>query len=405
MRNRDSHLPKMPASPEALVWLVFVCVCSFCAPIVGPTLAGFRVCGWMWLLPLLLGILLSAVVHRRMTFPLGNWVPWILVVVLTADVLTMHGLQRSLMILAPLIVACCASALIRSKKEVELFLQFACSMIVPFWILLVLLGTSGEDSSIFIGSRSSAMTVCLIGCMFLARMRHQGWKGAIAVLSVFAWLVVAGARGAILGLSLCIPILAHRRRMLSRLAITTAIIGTALLAFKLPQVQERFFWGGSGSVNDIFEGRFDSAGRLHTWPIYWDEIKESIWLGHGARESEQFGLVQFGEKWGHPHNEYIKILFDYGLVGLGAWLLGITSLFVSMLRLRRDMDSCVTEAATIAVAGIVVMFVLAFTDNALVYAAFFGNMLFALIGSIYGAISGEASFAGSSFSESNWSPV
>jgi O-antigen ligase len=63
-----------------------------------------------------------------------------------------------------------------------------------------------------------------------------------------------------------------------------------------------------------------TAGRNLAWPLVIDKIKESPWIGYGKEAMVQTGLTgylitEYGEIFPHPHNAYLQLLLDNGLLG------------------------------------------------------------------------------------------
>jgi O-antigen ligase len=63
-----------------------------------------------------------------------------------------------------------------------------------------------------------------------------------------------------------------------------------------------------------------TAGRNIAWPYVLDKIKESPLVGHGRLAMKRTGIssflmTRFGESFPHPHNAYLELLLDNGVVG------------------------------------------------------------------------------------------
>lgn len=63
-----------------------------------------------------------------------------------------------------------------------------------------------------------------------------------------------------------------------------------------------------------------TAGRMLIWPYVIEKIGEAPLVGYGRQAMVRTGLVDFlyknlGEEFAHPHNAYLELLFDNGLVG------------------------------------------------------------------------------------------
>ena len=81
-----------------------------------------------------------------------------------------------------------------------------------------------------------------------------------------------------------------------------------------------------------------------------------------------------------PHNDYLRILYDFGMTGMALYVFAIIWTIVRLMRLNA------VEAQhrwwKYALASTFIPYLLLMiTDNILLYAAFFGNLQFVLIGS------------------------
>jgi O-antigen ligase len=179
---------------------------------------------------------------------------------------------------------------------------------------------------------------------------------------------------------LCFGPIKLRKRLLS-----LALIGAGgLLIFFTPRMQTRMFYSGSGTISEMsFDNPdFATGGRSTMWPEFTQEIEKKPWLGHGANASERFALV-VAEGVEHPHNDWLRLLYDYGYVG--AALFGLTLLaqvFHAFFAARRAQG--LTKVLFVCtVSSFIVLSVFMLTDNIVLYAAFFGNLQFALLGLAY----------------------
>ena len=111
------------------------------------------------------------------------------------------------------------------------------------------------------------------------------------------------------------------------------------------------------------------SGRGTLWEATWRSALESPVVGHGAG-STRAPLARVAEASSHPHNDYLRVFHDYGLIGLGLLLgaLGAPALLAAR-SLRRLPHEAVQQRA-IHVAALLALAVLALemiTDNSLIY--------------------------------------
>lgn len=101
--------------------------------------------------------------------------------------------------------------------------------------------------------------------------------------------------------------------------------GVLLLAFVFPSARARLLQGvgeidpsGQAVVNE----ESVTSGRSVIWPYVADKISESPIVGYGREAMRRTGLQSIllaqvgpGEAVSHPHNAYLEVLLDNGLVG------------------------------------------------------------------------------------------
>jgi O-antigen ligase len=178
--------------------------------------------------------------------------------------------------------------------------------------------------------------------------------------------------------------------------------------------QARFFDSGSGTLEYVFRGDFLSLGRFESWPDIWDEAWRRPLLGHGIGTATKFVSLVWPEV-SLVHNDYLRIGFELGLVGLAIFLVVMGWQLFAIRRLltqrqpqaetgnralsrgttppRMDHPTgaatqarVVQHALSAAFLGLVVFLIMACTDNPLTYNIWFTNPVFVLLGGAYGVL-------------------
>lgn len=135
------------------------------------------------------------------------------------------------------------------------------------------------------------------------------------------------------------------------------------IALNIPEFRHSFIGGDKaiqfGSLS------IDTKGRLFWWSVLWDSFLNSPIIGHGPGSSES--VLYLGNQ---PHNDHLRLLHDFGLIGYALWWLAMgRSLFLIIRgwRLTASLSyaesSLLMTACLYACAFIVVMI----TDNILIY--------------------------------------
>jgi len=160
--------------------------------------------------------------------------------------------------------------------------------------------------------------------LFLAGSQARPrWRLAagVALAVVFCGVLLTFSRG---GMLACLVTLGgflwHHRRLKSLAAVATAML---MFAFAAPQaVQERLGTGlRAGALGDTTQVEHDdlTAGRVHGWLLLAPEVLESPWIGSGLGSTQWSAAVAAGRyRANHPHNIYLELLMDLGVLGFAA---------------------------------------------------------------------------------------
>ncbi len=106
--------------------------------------------------------------------------------------------------------------------------------------------------------------------------------------------------------------------------------------------------------------------RLGLWKDSITYISEAPILGHGTGTANEFILEKRGVKFGSsdPHNDYLKILLENGLLGLAAYLVIITSLIATLfIEYTKETDKDIKNILLIILSLSLALYVMSFADN------------------------------------------
>lgn len=373
-----------------LVWVVILSTLVAC--IGGTSFLGYNITGIAWVIPLFFSLLALVSVRGQIRFPVGLWLPWAaLIIVYLSIAEAPNALQRSIMILCPIIVGMAVS---KFRVDVGLLQGFDRSLrllAVALWVVVIM------KTGIYLTARlpeitglaAEVMTATLLATYFIAshvlvRRQDIAWWAGLAAIPVIAMtrtgMAVAG---------LTYPLSFAPLRLSRRLALfgIIAVLGIAL--FSTERVQQKMFFSGQGTLADLRlnNPNFRTTGRSTMWDAMIPEIEKKPLLGHGANATEPLvslltgGLV-------HPHNDWLRLMYDYGYVGT---LIFIWCLIIQVLHALARAKSSSGAEKTLFYAGassFIVFILFMFTDNVILYAAFFGNLHFTILGLAYAAHAG-----------------
>ncbi len=185
---------------------------------------------------------------------------------------------------------------------------------------------------------------------------------------------------AILLLPVLNPITRHPLRKVGA-AVIVGLVGFAI--YCTPTFQERFFLDDSGGTSQIATGDFDSAGRFEAWPRIWEEALKRPWFGHGVGSAQEFVPLVW-ENAAHPCNDYLRVAFEFGAVGLTLFFSILCWQMFDLGRCARCSDGVLQQVFAGAWLGLAAFLIVASTDNPIVYNLWYMDPVFALVGAAYG---------------------
>lgn len=377
--------------------LYVVLACVFAANIVGGSLLGLNVSGLAWFVALLFAGLVVLLRSGRITFPFMLWLPWVVLLLLYLSISDRSlldprviPLQRTLQLLAPLVVAMAASTYRPSPDVVRECIDFLRRFTILLFVALIgsVYALSSAGGS---GFAAQVMTCLLLGLVFVNRyfmFRHKRDLQVYLLLSVIP--VLAVTRMVTLAMLLCVPMSFARLGSAKRALFIGLFVVVGLAVFQLPQIQKKMFFSGSGEISDISLNNpdFATSGRSFIWQVLWTKAQQSPWLGHGtgAGETMAYSITPVG----YPHNDWLLTFVDYGWLGVGIFLLCNLLMMFRCLAASRKTREPETRFLFIAGASsFPPFFIVMFTDNIMVYASFFGILQYVLIGLAFGALKHE----------------
>lgn len=291
----------------------------------------------------------------------------------------MVGAYRGFLYIMPVLIGWAAYAGIsradHNLRLLELLLKFTAVFLVfgAAWTIFV----SGAHTPWEFIRAGGAVTAVVIATYFFTQKRIGNsrfiWYG-IALLCP----LIGQNRMAFL-VCLMIPVLVTfaKKPTVSRTAfgILCGISALAVL-LSIPSLEQKMFYTGQGSILTFVQdpGDIRTHGRAVYWALLISEMSGLDWLiGHGANVSS-IVIAEFIADQNHPHNDWLRLLFDFGAIGVVAYAWAI---FREFQKLSLDNEH------TLALFGrvcLIALSVLMLTGNVALYGIFFGNLVYFVIG-------------------------
>lgn len=377
-----------------LVWLLLAfTVLGFYA---SGSFFGFNISGIAWVTPLAAALLVLGKKPQKISFPVWIWLPWV-VLLLTYLVIVDYRVidprvipvQRTVQLLSPLLIGMAVSTLRPAPIMLTSFvwwLRILC--MVLFAVTLFKLShffVSGFGD--YSGMAAQMITVILL-CTLLAHsyLLHKKKCDLILWALLLVLPVINVTRTATAAVLLTFPLAFWPMRLSRRIGMLAliAIVGTAV--FYMPRVQQKMFYSGQGEISDVLSDDFATSGRSFMWEQMSACAKEEYWTGHGTGAGETL-VFQLTGITAYPHNDWLLTYYDYGVFGIviftGCLLLSIWH----PLRQARACRQPETRLLLLTGASSFIPFMLLMlTDNIMIYASFFGNLHYTILGLAYGAL-------------------
>lgn len=171
----------------------------------------------------------------------------------------------------------------------------------------------------------------------------------------------ASALGILMLVGLVVRLRRGRRVALACGAVSCVALVTWVLMLSFEPLRNRFLVGDNAV--EIGGLAINTSGRSALWEAVREHAMRAPLLGHGPGSAVVFVTERFGVIT-QPHNEYLRVLHDDGLVGLLLFILGCLLVLIRIVERIARTDQPIHWAALFALSATLAA---ASTDNVLVY--------------------------------------
>ena len=286
------------------------------------------------------GYVRSSIAGLGGLWPLSAFLGWC-AVSFTWGHLAQQGLQNVLVYAGFVGMVYIGATLGRSAPERSFRLLDRCfraAALVGLTLYAVGFAAGGHGSRIVVSPRPFGLFGVIIVAWFMAAHLNGSRWAKFVVMAVVLLTVVSLSRSALAAQFIVIVVaqvgtMRNFRTLVRMLAVTVAVIAVAFAAVFLYQpLNNRFFSGDKAQIGSV---SLNVTGRDALWSANWAWFKERPVIGWGAGSSDRMTSALPGMFSGHPHNDYLRLLVDYGVVGLLLWVLAYAVLLRRTWRLWR----------------------------------------------------------------------
>ncbi len=393
--RRRSHAPKsfrrMGRSTRQRVPLLLITffVVMIASEYFNRQVFGFNLTGWGWVTILLLSTARVVLHSKAVTFPVWIWAPWVGYVLVRAFGGYEFAWQSTAQIVCPVVAGVAASTYHFASADIASIHTLIRRAFLAYCVGFILFVAPASISNVeFSGFPGGAISALLFQSVFLANYVLNGRRAQDVICYLLAVAVpfVSGNRGplvASLGLLIfAIMPISMRRRLL--FVVLAGLLGVGM--FYSPKIQHKMFYSGHGTLSDLRPDSPDlnSNGRGTLWPALLAGMEEKSWLGQGGN-ADRTWLLDHGLSTYLPHNDWLRVLFNYGWFGVILYALTMGAQIFHLRRLMHIPNAGLRALVGAAASCVVPYMFVMFTDNVLIYCQAFTVPALAIIGVAYGA--------------------
>lgn len=359
---------------------------------------GINMSGIAWVLPLAFSLLFLTLNLDKVSFPYSLWIPWVLLLFAYLFFVEWSQIdprvvpqQRTMQLLSPLAVGMAVSTWRPGTEELNVF--FATFRRFVWLLLIIVLFKTGVLLTgalpVATALAPEAITVTLLCTLFVASYVVNRSKYDLILWFLMVCVpFIALTRTAIAVSMLTFPLTFAPLPLIRRIIAVLIIAFVALAAFNTERVQNKMFYSGSGTLEDIVSDNdnFVTSGRKYAWGKMKERIEDEKWLGYGTGMGETFNY-KITLHSPYPHNDWLLTMYDYGVLGVVTYALCCLMTVVhALLQLKNCTENNTRILFLSGAGGFMPLVMMMFTDNIMVYAPYFGNLHFILLGVAYAAI-------------------
>lgn len=362
-------------------------------PMILPAAMGASFLGWM--LPLAVALVHLLTNIGRMTFPIMLWVPWIAWVIgYTVMAEAANALQRGIMLLTPLVVGAAFSTLRTTPELLDRIDRWIT------WFLWVFLAAAGIATGLLSSGTlydttnfaAGSITASLLACWFATRyvlMRRN--RDLLLWLIMTAVPVLANTRTGMIAVAITLPLVLAPWSVLRRLLLLAALPVIGLALFQTERIQKKMFYSGHGTIDEAttavinmvtggghVDTDFATSGRSVLNDALRRGLDEAYFFGHGSNTTEAISMRI--TRVAHPHNDWLRLRYEYGLIGTLLFAATILIQIWHGWRAARSIPIPLNIHMYAGISAFLPMAIFMLSDNVILYVAWFGNLQFAMLG-------------------------
>jgi O-antigen ligase len=282
--------------------------------------------------------------------PLPLWLFAILAVASALQQQTVYGFQNAMVYVIFLAAMVLAAGWATPRTPVILLRWMRAAAVVGALGYLVTAVILGPGTTGFYEARNVGILAWL-GMAVSVPLAIQSRRGLVVPALLIVTCLVSLSRtstAVCMLLALGLALRPEQRGQVRRILAVAAVVAVAgvLAATRFPPLRDRFLHNDNERIAGLPIG---TSGRTNIWRVVWDSIEQSPIYGHGVGTAMELVADTFGPQHiAHPHNDYLRLWHDFGILGLALFLAAIVILGVGAFRRWRSSDNPADQAVHLA---------------------------------------------------------
>jgi O-antigen ligase len=185
----------------------------------------------------------------------------------------------------------------------------------------------GLGGGTVVGNRSFALFALTPLAWYAAGWRANEPRARTISLVLLALVVASLSRTSIFASALILAAVFMKGTGGERLLrACVAVAGSCAVVILVIQyvhpLHDRFAQGDLYNFDGV---SINLTGRSEIWAATWSSALNSPWIGHGAGSANNLVGSIFGVGIGLPHNDYLRLFHDFGVIGILLWIFVVVS--------------------------------------------------------------------------------
>lgn len=269
------------------------------------------------------------------------------------------------------------------KKIIQTLFPWVLIFVSIIYILATFFFSVGNSE--LYGNRTIGIALSIGACCMTPFVKDENLLYKIGFILIVLTVLLSKSRtgSAVVILFLLIAFSLGRKKIHKTKLITLTALTIFLIMIYLRSSVETYKWffGGDTAIR-YGNVTISSQGRIEMWRFMLNSALDSKLFGHGPGSVRGL-LNSYYFSTQEPHNEFIRVFYELGYVGLGLFVMSLLSICFALIKSyffeRRNL---LAPSSLLGILGILSLFAYSLTDNPMAYVFYISPLGLILGGSL-----------------------